>query len=148
MKVALISCSKLKNEGIMAACDLYSKSQLFNKMILYTKNNYDIVYILSAKYGLLKPYDIIESYDITLNTFNISQLKSWSNDVNNKIQNEIIFGSNIDMYCGIKYRKYLIPLLTNNYIVNVPFIGLGIGQQLKKLNELNKRRYLNENVFF
>nr|WP_181741900.1 DUF6884 domain-containing protein [Thermoactinomyces mirandus] len=52
---------------------MYSASTLFRKAFSCCKDCYDQIYILSAKYGLLKPDEEIESYDVTL--YNMSPKK-------------------------------------------------------------------------
>jgi len=135
MKIALVSCTKLKQEYSCEAKDMYLPSQLFRKARNYIeKNNYDNWFILSAKYGLLKPTDIIEPYNITLNTMKKDEIIRWSYDIFNILSKYNI--KIMDFYCGEKYRRYLIPLLKNKYITcNIPMESMGIGQQLRWLNK-------------
>ena len=131
MKIALVSCTKLKQEYSCEAKDMYLPSQLFRKARNYIeKNNYDNWFILSAKYGLLKPTDIIEPYNITLNTMKKNEIVEWSYKVYNQLCKFEL--SQVDFYAGEKYRKYLIPSLQNKNInINILLKGLGIGQQLQ-----------------
>lgn len=117
MKIALISCSKNKLKGIHKACDLYN-SQLFNFQKKYAIKNFDDYYILSAKYGLLKKNDIIKSYNLTLNNFNQKQLKLWAYRVFLEIEKKISLKNEFYFLCGIKYRKYLIKKIKDNF--NIP----------------------------
>lgn len=136
MKIALVSCTKLKQNYPCEAQNMYLPSQLFKKARNYIENNnnYDIWFILSAKYGLLKPTDIIEPYNITLNTMKKNEIVEWSYKVYNQLCTFEL--SQVDFYAGEKYRKYLIPLLQNKNInIEVPLKGLGIGQQLKFYKE-------------
>lgn len=128
MKIALISCTKLKQDYPCEAQEMYLSSQLFKKARNYIEQNkYDAWFILSAKYGLLKPMDIIEPYNITLNTMKKNEIVEWSYKVYDQICKFEL--SQVDFYAGEKYRKYLIPLLQNkNIICNIPLKGLGIGQ--------------------
>lgn len=73
-KVGFVSCCKTKRKGFFKAKDLYI-SDLFKKSFSFCLANYDFVYILSAKYGLLNPNDFIEIYSRKLR----SSLRS-SND--------------------------------------------------------------------
>lgn len=131
MKIALISCTKLKQDYECPAREMYMPSKLFSKARKHVESkDYDKWFILSAKYGLLDPIDIIEPYNLTLNNMKANDIKDWSISTFNKIINYSPI--QIDFYAGEKYRKYLIPLLEQeNIICNVPLRGLGIGKQLQ-----------------
>lgn len=131
MKIALVSCTKLKQDYPCEAQEMYLPSQLFKKARRYIeKKEYDAWFILSAKYGLLKPIDTISPYNITLNNMKKSEIVEWSQNVYNQLRKYKI--SQIDFYTGDKYRKYLIPLLQiNKIIITIPLEGKGIGQQLQ-----------------
>ena len=103
-KVTLISCVSKKLDFKSKAQDLY-QSPLFKKNLAYAKQiNSDEIYILSAKYGLLK----IEPYDKTLNKMNVSEKKKWSNEIFQKLQkSETISSTNFIFLAGENYRKYL-----------------------------------------
>lgn len=132
MKVAFVSCTKLKEDLPCRAKDMYLKSTLFKKATKYIEaNEYDNWFILSAKYGLLKQEDIIEPYDETLNSMKKSGRITWANKVMEQIQDLNINIECIDFYAGQKYREYLIPMLQEKGIQwNVPLEGKGIGEQL------------------
>lgn len=130
MKIALISCTKLKRTDPCFAANMYMPSQLFRKAKSYVLQNYSHWYVLSAEYGLLRPLTQIFPYDKTLNNMPAADIKEWSKMVFNDLK--AIRPNEIDFYAGEKYRKYLIPLLEAEGIkCNVPLKGLGIGQQLK-----------------
>jgi hypothetical protein len=134
MEIALISCTKLKQDYICQAQKMYLPSALFRKASTYIRNNYDVWFILSAKYGLLKPEEIIEPYNITLNKFSKKELVAWSEKIYLEMARYPITA--IDFYAGEKYRSELIPMLEkNNVRCKVPLRGLGIGQQLHFYNE-------------
>ncbi|MGG0120534.1 DUF6884 domain-containing protein [Bacillus paranthracis] len=66
---------------------MYRKSILFSKVIKYIEqNNYDDWFILSAKYRLLNKTEIIEPYDLTLNSMRVLERKDWTNMVLNQIE--------------------------------------------------------------
>lgn len=129
MKIALISCTKLKQDHPCTAQEMYLPSELFKRASAYVKANYSRWFILSAKYGLLEPDDVIEPYNITLTNMSKSEIESWSRDVFEKLLKYNI--NDVDFYAGKQYRKYLIPLLEAHRIhCFVPLQSLGIGQQL------------------
>ena len=75
-KVILISCVSLKRNVKCEAQYLYI-SPLFVKSLQYAKlQNPDKIFILSAKYGLVKCDDIIEPYNVTLKNFSKKESKN------------------------------------------------------------------------
>lgn len=138
MKIALVSCSKNKQEKLCTAEEMYAKSNLFRKASNYVKNStFDNWFILSAKYGLLRPETLIEPYDLTLNDFGKEELMKWSNGVFNLIMEYPV--TEVNFFCGKFYRKYLIPFLEFVDIkCNVPLQGMGIGHQLQFYNNQKK----------
>jgi hypothetical protein len=132
MRIALISCTKLKENEPCKAKNKYLKSTLFNKASKYVEqNNYDNWFILSAKYGLLSKEEIIEPYDLTLNHMKSLERKQWSEKVLHQLEERLQGQCRIDFYAGKKYREYLIPELEKKGIkCNIPLQGKGIGEQL------------------
>jgi hypothetical protein len=131
MKIALVSCTKLKQTYSCSAREMYIPSTLYSKAIKYIEQrDYDNWLILSAKYGLLQQGKMIDPYDLTLNNMKSNEIKEWSEKVLCDIIKLKL--SQIDFYCGDKYRKYLIPLLEQRNIkCNIPLKGKGIGEQLQ-----------------
>ena len=62
-KIALISCNTGKKTGFNLVKDIDKESQLFKLSIDYGKNFADEVYILTAKYGLVKEKNYSSSYN-------------------------------------------------------------------------------------
>lgn len=128
MKVVLISCVAKKRNCASLAKDLYV-SPLFKGAYRYAqKLDADIIYILSAKYGLLNCNDFVQPYNKTLNTKPLKEVQQWAKEVYCQLckvadpkTDEFVF------LAGERYRKYLLPLLKN---VSVPLQGMGIGKQL------------------
>lgn len=132
MRIALISCSKNKMVTECVASKMYSKSTLFKKTLNYChRQNYDLIFILSAKYGILNPSDKILPYELTLNSFSKSELKIWAEQCY-KILLPKYIESQFDFYAGKVYFKELSKLLPNS---NNILEGLGIGERLKFLNQ-------------
>ncbi|HHH53616.1 MAG TPA: peroxide stress protein YaaA [Bacteroidetes bacterium] len=131
--VALISCVSKKLNKKAKAEDLYL-SPLFKKNMAYSKKiNVDEIYILSAKYGLLKLDDEIEPYDLTLNKMKVQQKKEWSQMVLEQLQKlEDLDNTNFIFLAGENYRKYLIENIPH---YEVPMKGLKIGKQLQFLTK-------------
>ena len=75
----------------------------------------------------------IEPYDKTLNKMSSEEVKEWADSVINELKKEAdIKNDEIIFLAGEKYRKYLVPHITN---YKIPLKGLSIGKQLKYLKE-------------
>ncbi|MCM3595047.1 hypothetical protein M4D55_04520 [Metabacillus idriensis] len=142
MKIALVSCTKLKANYPCSSREMYQESTLFKKAVKYIEQkDYDEWFVLSAKYGLLKQHDVIEPYDLTLNNMKVTERKIWAELVTKQIDNLQLNLKQIDFYAGVKYREYLIPLFEQNKVeCNVPLQGKGIGEQLQYYS-LNTSNY-------
>ncbi len=136
-----ISCVKSKKTKPSKASELYISS-LFRYSFRYALSltRRDKIFILSAKYGLVKPDDIIQPYELTLNNMNKRQRQEWAYKVYKQlVQEGIDFDEEAIFLCGKKYREFLITKFTN---AKAPLKNLGLGEQLKfyreALNEKNK----------
>lgn len=133
MKIALVSCTKLKADYPCSAKEMYQKSTFFKKAIQYIEQqNYHDWFVISAKYGILRKHEEIEPYDLTLNNMTVIERKKWSDMLLKQIISLQINISQIDFYAGKKYREYLIPAIEEKGIIcKVPLQGKGIGEQLQ-----------------
>jgi len=92
--------------------------------------------ILSAKYGLIEPEQVIEPYEDTLNTKSPPERLKWANRVWHDLQSHVAPGDEITILAGERYREHLVPRLAAiGCTVHVPLKGLGIGKQLQWLSE-------------
>jgi hypothetical protein len=132
-KIILISCVSKKEKSPTKAKDLYI-SPLFKYNLKYaTLLKPDKIFILSAKYGLLRLDQTIEPYNLTLNTMKNKEILEWSEKVYSQLIKETnITNDSFIFLAGKKYRQHLIPKI-NNY--SIPLEGLSIGKQLKFLKE-------------
>jgi hypothetical protein len=135
MRIALISCSSKKQSHPCKAMEMYSASPLFTKAFSYCCKNYDKVYILSAKYGLLDPEEIIEPYDTNLNTISKKARSQWAELVVSQVkkeqqQNRLRDVELFAFHAGRKYRRNLITHLEEIAPCEVPLEGMGIGERL------------------
>ena len=111
---------------------MYSASDLFRKAYNYAVKKYDVVVILSAKYGLLFPDDKIEPYNLTLNEMTSNEVKEWSERTFKQMSNRLKLGgfSKAFFHSGKRYRQFLIPKFEGTRIrCEVPLGNLGISQQ-------------------
>ena len=134
LKLGLVSCAKSKQDYPCRAEEMYKPSNLFTKAYEYASKHYDQVAILSAKYGLLLPHEVIEPYELTLKTMGRKAKKQWANRVYRQLKGKFDLDeiSEIYFHAGMDYREDLIPLLRREGIrVQVPLKGLRQGEQLQ-----------------
>ena len=62
--VVLVSCSKSKRDGTHRAEDLYAPSDIFNKRVAFSNQEGDHWGVLSGKHAYLRPWDVVDSYDM------------------------------------------------------------------------------------
>jgi hypothetical protein len=129
MKIILMACGRRKVNGRVKAEDLYV-GRLFGKEITYAKalktiGEVDEIFILSAKYGLLRLDDEVEAYNETLVKKKEKERKVWARMVLDQLAkvadletDEFIF------FAGKPYVKHLLPLIKN---YSLPVQGMGIG---------------------
>jgi hypothetical protein len=133
-KIVLISCASKKKPVPCKARDLYD-SPLFRLSIQYARKlEPDIVFILSAKYGLITTDEVIGPYDVTLNDMIASQRRMWASRVIQELQKRTdLQRDHFTILAGERYRHHLLPHLM---CYDLPLEGLGIGKQLQYLKRV------------
>ncbi|RJQ17069.1 hypothetical protein C4573_03370 [Candidatus Woesearchaeota archaeon] len=131
MDVVLIACASKKQNKKAKAKELYV-STLFSYALRYAESlKPDVIFILSAKYGLLALDKTIEPYNVTLNTMTMPQKKKWAEQVLLQLRKVAdVHNDTLIFLAGEQYRKYLIPSLSH---YKIPLQGLSIGKQLQYL---------------
>jgi cytoplasmic iron level regulating protein YaaA (DUF328/UPF0246 family) len=94
---------------------------------------------LSALHGVLSPARVIEPYNRTLIGQRQAERRAWATKAAKTLRNTIPKNSKIIILAGEIYREFLLPEISNLYTVEIPLMGLGIGEQLKALNQLNNK---------
>ena len=123
MKIGLIGCSKKKLVGKHLARDLYQGALFQKSLAIAERLNFNMIYILSTKYGLLEIDRYVDSYNDDLTTKDKTERLSWAESVKNKLSiGEYYY------FCGKKYWEFLPPGSTM-------FRGTGIGEILSNLNQ-------------
>jgi len=138
LKVFLISCVRKKRTYSCKAKDLYT-SPLFIKSYKYAEQQADKIFILSAKYGLVKPDEIIEPYNQTLNKMSDKERIDWSRKVIERLSEETSLKN--DKFIILAGKNYYEKILPSIYIYELPLLGLGIGigKRLKWFDEHTKK---------
>lgn len=133
--VGLISCVSRKRAHATEARDLYT-SPLFTKAREYVEKRCDTWYILSAKYGLVAPSQVVDPYEETLNRKPCAERKRWAKRVWEDLLPHLHSGDHVLILAGERYREYLVPrIIQHRCGVEVPMKGLGIGRQLQWLSK-------------
>ena len=128
MKIALISCSKLKQDHSCPARELYAPSLLFSLSYQYAKRNADTVYILSAKYGLVEESDVVAPSDLTLADLPEHRQRGWADYVLTQMRER--FALEHDSFlilAGRRYYQHLLPHLPRTVL---PLGNLPIGSRV------------------
>lgn len=134
IRIGLVGCVKQKRPGPAPAADLYT-SALFRGRRRWVEQTCGRWYILSAKYGLVRPETFLYPYDQTLTGAGVEIRRRWSNAVLDQLRYELgdLRGMIFEIHAGADYREYgLIDGLHRfGAYVEVPAAGLGQGQQLR-----------------
>ncbi len=134
-KIGLISCVKTKLPYKAEAKELYN-SDFFKKMKLYVESRCDEWYILSAKYELLSPRDIISPYEKTLKGMPIDLRGKWAETVWGKLVCNLQSTDQVILLAGLDYREFLVDRIRNfGCEICIPMEGLKQGEQKRWLKE-------------
>lgn len=133
MIVGLVGCGKAKLEGTHRARDLYV-GNLFRASLQAAEQIADVVYVLSAKHGLVQLEQPIASYDLQLSKLPVAERLQWGRRVIKQLL-ELHGGApfSVVAFAGAAYlypiRVYLEPHIT----VRDPLAGLELGERLQAL---------------
>ena len=89
--------------------------------------------ILSAKYGLVEPDQILAPYEQTLNTMSIAERRAWARRVEAQMDQQLPNFGRIVVFAGQRYREFLMDYLKRRWVVEVPLEKRRIGEQLSWL---------------
>lgn len=138
MRIALVSCVKLKASEPRRAKDLYV-SPLFRALRTYAEASADQWYILSAEHGLIHPETVVAPYERTLIRMRTTERLDWAARVITALTPILQSRDEVIMLAGERYRERLLPWLHQRDVsVTIPLAGLKMGQQLQRLAMLNK----------
>jgi hypothetical protein len=132
--IVLVTCTSMKQDHACEAKDLYI-SPLFRKMRQYAEKNSEKWFILSSKYHLVRPEDVIEPYDVTFHNTPAAEIKTWARETLEMLRSELDPSDVVTILAGKQYRRYLqkeIQEICREVLV--PMENLGIGKQLQWLN--------------
>ncbi|MEG0856616.1 MAG: hypothetical protein RSG52_09050 [Terrisporobacter sp.] len=132
-KIALISCTKYKKDYLEGGNDKNQDVQLFKLSYNYAKKNADEIYILSARYGLLRDEEYLASYNECLDYKSEIENKLWALDVMEKLnQYTDIHKDEFIILADRNYYKNFLKYLKNT---TLPLLNLSIGERIQYLKE-------------
>jgi len=120
MKIGIIACVKDKMKFPARAEDMYVGGDFkFWKEDALNQQNVDRYFILSAKYGLLLPEQMIEPYDLNLKDQTGEYIEKWSENLTNKLSELTNTGSDhYVIYTNNLYAKPIVELVKS---YEIPF---------------------------
>lgn len=123
--IGLVACCKTKLAEPARAEELYC-SPLFRKARAYCLAHYHRWFILSAKYGLVEPGQVIAPYDCTLLDQDRKARARWGLRVFSQLAALGLAGKTFVAHAG---KVYVAPL-ADKLRIETPLAGLGIGQRM------------------
>ncbi len=134
-QIVLVSCVSEKRSIPSPARSLYT-SAWFKKATAYAEKIADEWYILSAKYELVNPDQMLEPYNMTLKTMPKPVRKNWAERVFVTLQPHLKSSDTVIFLAGQVYREFLPALISQIDIkTEIPMEGLRIGEQMHWLDQ-------------
>jgi hypothetical protein len=134
--VCLVACTSRKGDHPAPAEFIY-KSPLFSAGRSYAESRSNQWFILSAKHGLLSPGDLIEPYNESLMSQDVSRRQAWAECVRKSFNAGVPPGGRVIFLAGSVYRSHLAPLFeAEGRETAAPISALGIGRQVAWLQRV------------
>jgi hypothetical protein len=131
----LISCSKSKGGHRDLARNMYV-SPLYRKSVMVAEGWGIPFSILSAKYGLLSPDDLIEPYEMTLKGASKQFKSDWAKKVDEQIRNTLDRKKRLIVLAGDDYYAPLVEASVERPLSFLaPMRGISLGNRLVFLNQ-------------
>jgi hypothetical protein len=109
-------------------------SALFRGRRSYVEHTCDRWFILSARYGLIAPDEVVETYDVTLVGAPAGAKRDWATNVQRLLERSVgdVRGITFECHAGADYLDFGLAagLLGKGALIDRPAQGLGLGQQL------------------
>ena len=109
-RLFLVSCVKTKLQQPAKAQDLYV-SDWFRKARAYVEREGGAWRILSAKYGLVDPEEVLPPYEKTLTTMRAAERRAWAAKVLEALEPCLADIDTLVFLAGERYREFLEPSL-------------------------------------
>ena len=133
--ISIVQCVSKKRDTPQPARDFYT-SDLFVNASRYAVKISDEWYIISAKYHLVHPSELLEPYDVTLKKMAAQQRREWTERVFLELKPLLRSSDTVVILAGVVYRENLVKKIEKlGCKVKIPMEGLRIGEQNKWLKE-------------
>lgn len=135
--IYLVSCVGKKRATASQAKELYT-SEWFLRARAHVERAGCPWFILSAKFGLMPPEQVIPPYELTLNGMPRADRQAWAQLVLDQMDQRDRMPAGAGrcvILAGRRYREFLVGKLAERYAIEVPMEGLGIGEQLRWLGK-------------
>ncbi len=132
--IALMSCTKSKQNYPCAAKQLYAKSHQFRCAYEYAELVADKIYVLSARHGLVDVDEVIEPYDETLKDKNAEERQKWASKVTASLAE--VSDLEKDHYVILAGKIYYDKLLPNLKNTSLPLEGVSLFNRPAALRKL------------
>lgn len=127
--LCLVSCVAKKLFRSALAKELYT-SPWFQKARSLVEARDWPWFILSAKYGLVHPEQVIEPYNKTWRGVPVAERRDWAGACLGALGPHLAGVKSVVFLAGTKYREFLMPALVDRGMkVHVPMEGLRNGEQ-------------------
>lgn len=111
MTATIVSCSKAKLSGTRPARELYSASPGFRRWLAQALDDGHPVFILSTKYGLVRPDQPIAAYELDVDDMTPAELGAWQEMVRGQVRSHLVDGgvSRAVFLASARYRTAAKP---------------------------------------
>ncbi len=130
-RVLLIGCSRTKADVPAPARELF-RGPVFQRARDYAVRQGVLWFVLSGKFGLLDPDDVVSPYDVYLAKQSSSYRRTWGEWVTSQLAQRMpLPGVTFEIHAGESYCAPLRePLTRHGASVVTPLAGLGYGERL------------------
>ena len=153
--VVLVGCSKQKRTEEAQAVEMYDPSPLFRKQLAVARQlvRSTRVFIVSAKYGLVRPWKTLLPYEHTIRDKTKEQRVEWADEVIDlldafagvrfgeeiKETDQSLRALNVVLMMGASYARPLRAAAPDDWMFTEPLAGMQIGERLRWLNSAIRR---------
>lgn len=144
--IVLVGCVRTKLRTAAPAAELFD-SPLFAGRRRYAMESGYPWYILSAKFGLLDPADVIGPYDVYLADQSMGYRKAWGEFVIARLEQcqHGLRGRTVEVHAGAAYVEPLrAPLAARQAALMTPLAHLRQGEQVAWYNSIHLRRPVDQ----
>lgn len=129
----LVGCAAAKLAAAAAAADLYSPSRLFRATRALARRSAAGWGVLSARYHLLRPDQVVEPYDLRITQLRGPARDAWGVLVREELLQRWPEARRLVVLAGADYVRALERALGWEWEVEAPLAGLGVGSRYAQL---------------